>query len=108
MCTIPSWQTIVRFDEIDRKLEEFQPCCDKYQTDKEKYGMAAIPICINKAENGSMVNILTGRRFTSVKFQHNSDIRTNQLDLNNEEYDGKLKTIFGIKLNTPLDIENVK
>ena len=70
--------------------------------------MAAIPICITKAENGSMVNILSGRRFTSVKFQHNSDIRTNQQDLNNEEYDGKLKSIFGIKLNTPLDIENVK
>ena len=69
--------------------------------------MAAIPICINKAENGSMVNILAGRRFTSVKFQHNSDIRTNHLDLNNEQYDEKLKNIFGIKLNTPLGIENL-
>ena len=108
MCTIPSWQTIVRFDEIDRKLEEFQPCCDKYQIAKEKYGMAAIPICINKTENGSMVNILAGRRFTSVKFQYNSDIRINQLDLNNEEYDEKLKTVFDIKLNNPLDIENLK
>ena len=108
MCTIPSWQTIVRFDEIDRKLEEFQPCCDKYQIDKERYGMAAIPVCINKTENGSMVNILSGRRFTSVKFQYNSDIRINQLDLSNEEYDGKLKTVFDIKLNTPLDIENLK
>ena len=70
--------------------------------------MAAIPICITKAENGSMVNILSGRRFTSVKFQYNSDIRINQLDLSNEEYDGKLKTVFDIKLNTPLDIENLK
>ena len=68
--------------------------------------MAAIPVCINKTENGSMVNILAGRRFTSVKFQYNSDVRTNQLDLNNKEYDGKLKTVFHIKLNTPLDIEN--
>ena len=70
--------------------------------------MAAIPICINKTENGSMVNILAGRRFTSVKFQYNSDIRINQLDLNNEEYDEKLKTVFDIKLNNPLDIENLK
>ena len=103
-----SWQTIFRFDQTGRELEEFQPRCDEYQTDKENCSLAAIPVCINKAENGSVVNILRGRRFTSVKFQHNSDIRTNQLDLNNEEYDGKLKTIFGIKLNTPLDIENVK
>ena len=108
MCTIPSWQTIVRFNEIDQKLEEFQPCCDKYQIDKKRYGMAAIPVCINKSENGSLVNILSGRRFTSVKFQYNSDIRTNKLDLKNEEYDRKLKTVFDIKLNTPLDIENVK
>ena len=97
-----------RFDMISRELEDFQPRCDEYQTDKENCSLAAIPVCINKAENGSVVNILRGRRFTSVRFQNKSDIRTNQLDLSNEEYEGKLKTVFDIKLNTPLDIENLK
>ena len=102
-----SWQTLFRFDVEARELAEFQPRCDEYQTDKDNCMLACVPVCINKSEEGRVVNTLTGRRFTSVRFVENTDVRTNQSNLSNEEYNEKLNTIFGIQLVQPLDIETI-
>ena len=102
-----SWQTLFRYDVVARELAEFQPRCDEYQTDKDNCILAALPICINKSDQGQVVNTLTGRRFTSVRFVENTDVRTNQTNLSNEEYNEKLKTVFGIQLVQPLDIETI-
>ena len=69
--------------------------------------LAAVPVCINKSDQGKVVNTLTGRRFTSVKFVENTDVRTNQSNLSSEEYNEKLQNIFGIQLVQPLDIETI-
>ena len=55
-----------------------------------------------------MVNTLTGRRFTSVSFQGEEvDLRTNQTNLSSQDYNDKLKTVFGIELAQSLDIETI-
>lgn len=103
-----SWQTLFRFDVVARELSEFQPRCEEYQTDKENCMLAAVPVCINKSDQGKVVNTLTGRRFTSVRFvDRDTDVRTNQSNLSNEEYNEKLDNIFGIQLVQPLDIETI-
>ena len=102
-----SWQTLFRYDVSARELAEFQPRCDEYQTDRDNSMLAVVPVCINKSDQGKVVNTLTGRRFTSVRFVENTDVRTNQTNLTNEEYNDKLNTIFGIQLVQPLDIETI-
>ena len=69
--------------------------------------LAAVPVCINKSDQGKVVNTLTGRRFTSVRFLEDTDVRTNQSNLSNKEYNEKLNTVFGIQLVQLLDIETI-
>ena len=57
-----------------------------------------------KAANGKSVNCLIGDRFTQILYQENSDVRTNTLDLTNEEYHGILKKHFGLHLPDSFDI----
>ena len=102
-----SWQTLFRYDVVARELAEFQPRCDEYQTDQENCMLAAVPVCINKSDQGKVVNTLTGRRFTSVRFLEDTDVRTNQSNLSNKEYNEKLNTVFGIQLVQLLDIETI-
>ena len=101
-----SWRTLFRYDLVSRDLVDFQPRCDEYQTNRDIF-LASIPVVIIKSDEGRMVNTLTGRRFTSVRFQGETDVRTNQCSLANEEYEEKLKNIFGIQLNQFLDVETI-
>ena len=102
-----SWGTLFRYDLVPREIEEFQARCDEYEKDRENCMLAAVPVVIMKSDQGRVVNTLTGRRFTSVRFIENTDVRTNQSNLSNEEYEEKLKTVFGINLDKPLDIETI-
>ena len=101
-----AWRTLFRYDMQPRELEDFQARCDEYETDQHCI-LAVLPILINKSDNGRVVNTLTGRRFTSVRLIEKTDVRTNQSNLTNKEYDEKLKTVFGIQLDQPLDIETI-
>ena len=87
-------------------MSEFQPRCDQYQTDPEVI-LSVMPICIMKSEGGDVVKALTGRRFTTITFTENVDVRTNELELTNQEFDEKLRDVFGITLEKALDIESV-
>ena len=49
-----------------------------------------------QSADGGSVNCLIGSRFTSVRFQDNADIRTNQINLSSEEYNRILFQKFGI------------
>ena len=101
-----SWRTLFRYDLVSRDLVDFQPRCDEYQTNRDIF-LASIPVVIIKSDEGRVVHTLTGRRFTSVRFQGETDVRTNQCSLSNEEYEEKLKNIFGIQLNQFLDVETI-
>ena len=106
-----TWQVVHRFDTEAREVGDFQERCDQYQTDPDLM-LSVIPICIMKEQEGQMVNTLTGRRFTSVRFQENIDIRTNETELTDEQIGKKIEEVFGIKLEEPLKIgqimENLK
>ena len=102
-----SWGTLFRYDLTPRDLADFQERCDEYQTDKEHCMLAAVPVLIIKSDDGRVVNTLTARRFTSVKFIENTNVRTNQSNLSNEEYEDKLRSVFGITLDQSLDIETI-
>ena len=102
-----SWLTLYRYDDSARELAEFQARCEEYQTGRE-LALSTTPILIIKSHQGWMVNTLTGRRFTSVSFQGEEvDLRTNQTNLSSQDYNDKLKTVFGIELAQSLDIETI-
>ena len=104
--THPSWKSLFRFEETARELSEFQAMCDQHQTNKEII-LANAPLAFIMADQGRVVNTLTGRRFTSVRFLGGAEVRTNQLSLTNQEYNQTLRNTFGIELPQPLDIENI-
>merc|ERR1711970_1076751 len=101
-----TWQVSYKFDTEPKELEEFQERCDQYQTDPEVM-LAVVPVCVIKEEGGQVVNTITGRRFTSIRFEGNVDVRRNETDLTDEDIDNKLKTVFGLKLEKPLKIEEI-
>jgi len=101
--TQETWEVIHRFDTQTRELGEFQERCDQYQTDQGVM-LAVMPICIRKEQEGQVVNVMTGQRLTKIVFKDNTDVRTNELSLTNDEYDKKLKDVFGISLENTLDI----
>ena len=101
-----TWQVVHRFDTQARELSEFQERCDQYQTDPEVM-LAVMPICIRKAEEGQVVNAMTGRRLTMVRFKENIDVRSNEIDLTDAEIDKKLKDVFGIHLQNTLNIVEI-
>ena len=99
--------TLYRYDVSGRDLTEFQPRCDEYQAGQE-LALSTVPITIIKADQGWAVITLTGRRFTRVSFVgDDEDLRTNQTNLSNQDYNDKLNTVFGIELAQPLDIETI-
>ena len=104
--TEETWQVVHRFDTKARELGEFQDRCDQYQTDPQVM-LSVVPICIRKAQEGHEVNAMTGRRWTTVIFKDNTDVRTNQTNLSNDEYNNKLKDVFGISLEKALDIVEI-
>ena len=102
-----TWQVVHRFDTQERELEEFKERCDQYQTDP-KVILCVVPLCIIKEEEGQVVKTMTGRRFTTIRFQEdNIDVRTNETELTDEEIDKKLRDVFGIKLEKPLKIVDI-
>ena len=54
------------------------------------------------------MHILIGSRYTRVQVQGTADVRTNLLDVKNEEYNKILAQTFGIVLPITLDIETIK
>jgi len=101
-----TWEVVHRFDTQAKELEEFQERCDQYQVDSSVM-LSVMPICIRKAQEGLVVNAITGQRLTTITFKENTDVRTNETDLSNAEYDKKLKDVFGINLENPLDIVKI-
>lgn len=45
-----SWTVMYKFDEVARKIEEFQERCDEYQTYLETMILSFIPIAIIKVK----------------------------------------------------------
>lgn len=43
-----AWDTIIRFDEVERRLEEFQERCDEYQNPATGGLLATLPMVIVK------------------------------------------------------------
>ena len=103
-----SWANLYRLrsDLTGRELGEFQARCDQFQTDKEII-LAAVPLAFIMADQGRLVHTLTGRRLTSVRFSDRAEVRTNQVQLTNQEYNTTLNTLFRIELPQPLDVEAV-
>ena len=60
-----------------------------------------------QSADGGIVNCLIGSRFTAVRFQGNTDFRTNQLNLSCSEYNKILSETFGIILHETLDISKL-
>ena len=54
------------------------------------------------------MHILVGSRYTRVQVQGDADVRTNLLDVKNEEYNKILAHTFGINLHNMLDIETIQ
>ena len=104
--TEETWQVVHRFDTQARELGEFQERCDQYQTDPEVM-LSVMPICIRKMEEGQVVNAMNGQRMTTVRYQENMDVRTNETELSKDELDKKLKDVFGINLENTLDISEI-
>jgi len=94
-----SWTKVHRFDSDDKLLEDFNERCHQYQTDKESTILACIPCVLIKTEKGGGADMFVGRRYTNVKFHEDGDIRTNKLDLDDEQIKELLKIKFGINLN---------
>ena len=102
-----AWLTLYRYDVSARALAEFQARCDEYQAGQELL-LSTLPITIIKWDQGRTVNTLTGRRFTRVRFEGEAgDLRTNQTNLSSQDYNHKLKTVFGLELAQSLDIETI-
>ena len=62
--------------------------------------------CFLPKDEGA-VHILIGSRYTRVQVQGTADVRTNLLDVKNEEYNKILAQTFGIVLPFTLDIETI-
>ena len=101
-----TWEVVHRFDTQTMELEEFQERCDQYQVDSNLM-LSVMPICIRKAQEGQVVSAMIGQRLTTITFMDNTDVRTNETDLSNTEYDQKLKEVFGINLESPLEIVKI-
>ena len=101
-----TWQVIHRFETEARELGEFQERCDQYQTDPEVM-LSVVPLCLIREEEGHVLNIMTGRRFTRISFKESTDVRTNEIELTDEEIDKKFRDVYGIKLEIPLKIEEI-
>ena len=82
-----------------------QERCDEYETNSGL--LASVPLCYRKADQGATVYALVGRRLTCVTFRAETDVRVNQLELTNQQFNEKLREVFGIKLDSPLDIESI-
>jgi len=105
--TDETWITLFKFDEMQRNLEDFQERCDEYQTKESGLSLSCVPEVMIRSADGGIVNCLIGSRFTAVRFQGNTDFRTNQLNLSCSEYNKILSETFGIILHDTLDISKL-
>ena len=92
------WYTMYRFNTISRQLTEFQFRCTQYETDPNM-ALSYIPKAVIKSNDGKGIKLINGTRFTTVEFKDGVNIRTNLLNLNDEELNELLEREFGILLN---------
>ena len=99
---VESWYTMYKFTKQSRELWQFQPRCTQYETDPITR-LSFLPIIIIKAEEGKVVKMLIGTRFSTVTFEGSVDVITNNLNLSDEELNKSLADVFGIHLNKPIE-----
>ena len=92
------WYTMYRFTMIPRRLTEFQFRCTQYETDPNM-ALSYIPKAVIKSNDGKGIRLINGTRFTTVEFKDGVNIRTNLLNLKDEELKELLQREFGIQLN---------
>ena len=95
------WYTMYRFTTISRQLTEFQFRCTQYETDPNM-ALSYTPKAVIKSNDGKGIKLINGTRFTTVDFKDGVNIRTNVLNLKDEELKELLEREFGILLNRPI------
>ena len=89
------FQTILR-----RRLEEFQPCCTKYEMENPR--LSRVPVCIIKCEEGSVIKIISGTTFTTITSKEDVDYKTIILNMDDIGLNKILFSDFEIFLSRPL------
>ena len=90
-----------KFQTIARQLEDFQPCCTRFQ--RENPRLSRIPTCIIKSNEGKLAKVLSGTTFKSISFEENVNVEKIKSDLSDEELNDILMSEFNICLNVQLN-----
>merc|ERR1712126_333228 len=99
------WYPLYRFETTPRDLKEFQPMCDQHQSNtKEILGSTPLVI-MRKSED--MTYMIIGRRFTTIKFLEETDVRENLEEVSDDKMDEILRNVFDIKLKEPLKFSEI-
>ena len=101
-----SWYTMYKFTTIPRKLEQFQPRCTQYETDPNM-ALSFIPKAVMKGDSGNTIKFINGTRFTTIKFEQDTNNRTNLLDLDDKKLNAILEKEFGIALNCHIPFNSI-
>ena len=95
------WYTMHKFQTtLIRRLEEFQPCCSKYEMENPR--LSRVPVCIIKCEEGRVVKVISGTTFTTISSKENVDIKTIRLNMDDIGLNKILFSDFEIFLKKPL------
>lgn len=95
-----AWYIMHKFQTIARQLQDFQPCCSRFE--RENPRLSRIPTCIIKSNEGKIAKVLSGTTFKSISFEENVDVEKSQHDLSDEELNNILLSEFNICLSEPL------
>ena len=100
-----SWYIMHKFQTIARDLQDFQPCCSKFE--RENPRLSKIPTCIIKSENGKMAKVISGTTFKTISFQENVDVETLSINMSDVELNRILIAEFEISLDTPINFNSI-
>ena len=103
--TNTSWYIMHKFQTIARQLQDFQPCCSRFE--RENPRLSRIPTCIIKSNEGKIAKVLSGTTFKSISFEENVDVEKSQHDLSDEELNNILLSEFNICLSEPLKFNSI-
>ena len=96
---ITAWFTMHKFQTVARKLEDFQPCCTKYEQKNPR--LSRIPTCIIKSKEGKLVKVLSGTTYKTITFEENVDVEKIKRNMSDVELNKDLIKEFEIFLNNP-------
>ena len=95
-----------KFTTESRELWEFQPRCTQYESDP-KSALSFLPMISLRVEGGRALVAINGTRFTTIRFEANVDVRTNQLNLSDEVLNKILADTFGIVFKRPIEFNSI-